>query len=104
MSGVTPKYSEAPPQPSFAPVFTSSKISSAPFFVQISRRPFEEAGLRHAEADVHHDGLKDDGGDLAGIFCETALDAGEVVEGRDGNVGKACLRARRVRRERTSER
>src|SRR5271166_6081082 len=44
MSGVTPKYSLAPPQQSFAPVFTSSKIRSAPFLLQISRRPLRNPG------------------------------------------------------------
>ena len=68
MSGFTPKYSEAPPQPSFAPVFTSSKISSAPFLSQSVAQAFEEAGLRHAEADIHHDGLEDDRGDLIRDF------------------------------------
>ena len=68
MSGFTPKYSEAPPQPSFAPVFTSSKISKAPFLVQISRKPSRNPALRNAEADVHHDGLKNDGGDFVRDF------------------------------------
>ena len=53
----------------------------------ISRRPLQEAGLRHAEADVHQDGLENDRGDLAGIFFEAALDRGEVVEGSDQDVG-----------------
>ena len=74
MSGFTLKYSEAPPQPSLAPVFTSSKISSAPFLSQSSRKPFEESRLRHAQTDVHHDRFENDGRDLSGIFLETAFD------------------------------
>ena len=44
MSGLTLKYSDAPPHPSFAPVFTSSKISSAPFLVAMSRSPSRKPG------------------------------------------------------------
>jgi len=57
MSGFTPKNSLAPPQASLAPVLTSSKISNAPFLLQISRSP-EEAGLRETETDVHKDGSR----------------------------------------------
>src|SRR5438034_7780434 len=39
MSGLTPKNSLAPPQASFAPVFTSSKMSNAPLLSQRSRNP-----------------------------------------------------------------
>src|SRR5262252_9829462 len=44
MSGFRPKYSEAPPQQSFAPVFTSSKISNAPFRSQSFRSPSRKPG------------------------------------------------------------
>src|SRR5947199_3854002 len=44
MSGFTPKNSLAPPQASLAPVLTSSKMSSAPFFVQMSRNPCRNPG------------------------------------------------------------
>src|SRR6266850_514164 len=48
MSGFTPKNSLAPPQASFAPVFTSSKISNAPVLVQMSRKPSRKPGCgRH---------------------------------------------------------
>ncbi len=40
MSGLTPKYSQAPPLASLQPVLTSSKISSAPSLGQISRKPW----------------------------------------------------------------
>src|ERR1017187_8227323 len=38
MSGLTSKYSQAPPQASLAPVFTSSMISSAPCLAPYSTR------------------------------------------------------------------
>ncbi len=69
MSGFTPKYSLAPPQASFAPVFTSSKISSAPFFVADIAQALEKTGLWHAQPHVHQDGLKDDRRDLPGMFA-----------------------------------
>ena len=51
-----------------------------------------EARLRQAESDVHHDGFEDDGGDLSGIFFEAALDGGEIVERGDKDVGNRGLR------------
>ena len=89
---MTPKYSLAPPHPSFAPVFTSSKISSAPCLVADLAQALQEAGLRHAEADIHQDRLENDRGDLAGIFLEATLDGGEIVEGGDEHVGDCGLR------------
>ena len=92
MSGLTPKYSEAPPHPSFAPVFTSSKISNAPFLVAISRRPCRKARLRHAQADVHQDRFQNDGRDLAGILLEAQFDTGQIVEGSNDNVSDRGFR------------
>ena len=92
MSGMTSKYSDAPPQPSFAPVLTSSKISSAPFFVAEFTQTFQEAGLRHAQADIHQDRLKNDRRNLARIFLEAQLDGCQIVERRDLHVGDSRLR------------
>ena len=104
MSGFTPKYSEAPPQPSFAPVFTSSKISNAPFLVADLAQSLQKARLRHAQADVHQDRLEDDGRDLARILLEAQLDGGQIVEGRNQHIGDRQTSARRARREPKSER
>ena len=48
--GVNAEIFAGPPQPSLAPVFTSSKISRAPFLVADLAQTFQEAGLRHAQA------------------------------------------------------
>ena len=92
MSGFTPKYSLAPPHASFAPVFTSSKISSAPFLVAEIAQALQETGLRHAQTDIHQNRLENDRRDLAGIFFEAPLDAAEIVEAGDDDVGQRCLR------------
>jgi len=47
----------------------------------------EKSRLRQAKAYVHHDGLENGGGDLAGIFAEAAFDACEIVEDRDRDIG-----------------
>ena len=52
----------------------------------------KKAGLRHAQADVHQNRLENDGRDLAGILLEAQLDAGQIVEGRNQNVGHGGLR------------
>ena len=57
MSGLTPKYSDAPPQHSFAPVFTSSKFNNARVGAKLAQA-FKKSGLRRTEPDVHHDRLK----------------------------------------------
>ena len=54
----------------------------------------QEAGLRHAQADVHQDRLENNRRDLPGIFLEAALDGAEVIEGcnrhvRDRRLGHA---------------
>ena len=74
MSGVTPKYSEAPPQPSFAPGLHFVEDQQRAVFGGNVAQPFEEAGLRHAQSDVHQDRFENDRRDLAGIFLEAALD------------------------------
>src|SRR5690348_7176349 len=58
----------------------------------------EETRLRDAETDVHHDGLENDGGDLAGIFAEAALDAREIVKGCDDDIGERGFRNARAAR------
>ena len=47
---------------------------------------FEEAGLRHAQADVHQNRLENDRGNFAGILFEAILDACEIVESGDLNI------------------
>src|SRR6202051_1432434 len=53
---------------------------------------FEEAGLGHAEADVHQNWFKNDRGNFAGIFFEAALDRSEIVEGGDLDIGDCGFR------------
>src|SRR5438477_263948 len=55
-------------------------------------QPLEEPGLRHAQSDVHHNGLENNAGDLVGIFLEAALDAREIVESSDDDVGEGGFR------------
>ena len=56
----------------------------------------QETGLRQTEAHVHQNGLENDGGDLAGVFAEAALDAAEIVEGGDNHVGERGFRDART--------
>src|SRR5580704_13354402 len=83
MSGLTPKYSLAPPQASFAPVFTSSKINRAPFLSQRSRRPCRNPGSGMHRPTFIRIGSRI----LAGIFFEAAFDAAEIIEAGDDDVG-----------------
>ena len=61
-------------------------------FVADLAQAFQEAGLRHAEADVHQNRFENDRGNLAGIFFEAALDRGEIVERGNHNVGDRRFR------------
>ena len=83
MSGVTPVSPVAPLGPAVRPVLTSSKVSRAPARMQQVLQPGQETRLRLDDARVHHDRLDDHPGDLAGVLIEQALDAGQVVKGRD---------------------
>src|SRR5580692_4221874 len=49
----------------------------------------QEAGLRHAQAHVHENGLENNRGDLTGTFAEAPLDAAEIVEAGYDNVGQS---------------
>ena len=51
----------------------------------------QESGLRHAQANVHQDGFENDRGNLAGIFTEPPLDAAEIVETRDDDIGEGSF-------------
>ena len=42
--------------------------------------------MRHAQADIHQNRLKNDRGDLARILFETPFDSGKVIERRDLHV------------------
>ena len=53
---------------------------------------FQEAGLRHAQANVHQNRFENDRGNLAGIFFEAALDRSEIVERGDKHVRNRRLR------------
>src|ERR1700731_2549281 len=55
-------------------------------------QPLQEAGLRHAQSDVHEDGFENDRGDLSGILLKTIFDALEVVEAGDDNILERGLR------------
>jgi len=63
-------------------------------------KTFQETRLGHAEADIHQNGLKNDGGNFAGIFFEAPLDAAEVIEGGNGDVGRWRIWAHPIRRRR----
>ena len=52
----------------------------------------KETRLGHTQTHVHQDGLENDGGDLAGIFLEAALNARKIVEGGNNNVGERGFR------------
>ena len=76
---------------------TPSKLRPSLHFVEDKKRAilrgdlaqsFQEARLRHAEPDVHQDGLKN----LTRILLEAALHRAKVVEGRNRNVGNGAFR------------
>jgi len=80
MSGFTPKNSLAPPHPSFAPVFDFVEDQQRSVFGANVAQALQESGLRHAQADVHQDGLENNRGDLARIFAEAPLDAARLLK------------------------
>ena len=91
MSGFTPKYSRrAAPAELGAGLHFVEDQQRAVLIAEFAQ-PFEEAGLRHAEADVHHDRLENDCRDFAGKLLEAMLDAAEIVEAGDGDVADAGL-------------
>ena len=82
-SEVTPSSPEAPPGPTVKPVFTSSKVSSAPWAWRRSLSDCEVAVVGDDDPGVHHDRLEDHARDLAGVARQRGLDGGQVVGGDD---------------------
>src|SRR5467141_1042730 len=77
------------------------KLCARLYFVEDQQRavlaaniaqPLQEAGLRHAQSDVHEDGFENDRGDLSGILLKTIFDALQVVEAGDDNILERGLR------------
>ena len=52
---------------------------------------FQETWLRHAQADVHQNGFKNNRRDFSGMLLEAQLHAGKIVESGDNNVRKRRL-------------
>ena len=92
MSGFTPKYSLAPPHAELRACFHFVEDQQRAVFVAEVAESLQESWLRNAEADVHQNRLEDDGRDLAGIFFEAPLDAMEIVEAGDDDVGDGGFR------------
>jgi hypothetical protein len=82
MSGVVPKAAVAPPGPTVRPVFTSSKVSSAPCSWSLLQTG-QVAVDRQDYAGIHHYRLDDHAGDLTGILLEQSPDAVDAVERSD---------------------
>src|SRR5207249_7564563 len=53
-----------------------------------------------AQADVHKDRLENNGRDLSGIFAEPAFHRGQIVEGRNQNIGDGGFRYTQATRNR----
>ncbi len=68
MSGVTPKILQSSGPAEFRAGLDFVEDQQRAMLVAEFAQAFEKSLLRHAEADVHHDRLKNDGGDLVGIF------------------------------------
>src|SRR5260370_10041565 len=81
-------------------IYTLSLHDALPIFEDQQRtvlgtdvaQSLQEAGLWHAEADVHQDGLEDDLGDLSGILLEAIFDALQIVEAVNNNIFERVLR------------
>src|SRR5207249_6785668 len=65
-------------------------------FVAKIAQSFEKTRLWEAQANIHEDGLKNDGGNLARILLEAALDAREIVERGDDDVGERDRKSTRL--------
>ena len=81
---------------------TSSKISSAPCFVQSVAQRLQELGPLQQQAVVRGHGLDDDGGDAVALGCEQLLGGRGVVERQHarqrGELVRHALRGRLAER------
>src|SRR5580704_9545216 len=75
----------------FSPGFYFVEYQERAIFRGEVAEAFQETGLGHAETNIHQDRLENDGGNLAGIFFESALDGGEIVERGDLHIGDSRL-------------